>query len=277
MQGPGRSPGQRVTGTRAIPQPDPLARRSPFLFWLFGWYLRWYAWWRLHAIRVSRAGLPNPPAGVPVIICANHPSWWDPALFILLATRLFPGRPGFGPMDTAALGKYGVLERMGIFGIDLATPRGAAQFLETGQRALSNPAGMLWITVEGAFTDARVRPVRLRPGIAHLARRIPGAVILPLAVEYAFWNESKPEALVRFGPPIPTGRDRNVAEWTAHLEAELTRTMDALAAESIGRDPAAFHKLFGSRGGVGGIYDLWRRLRAWTGGHRFDPSHEGHE
>ena len=35
--------------------------------------------------------------------------------------------------------------------------------------------------------------------MAHLARRVPGAVILPMAVEYTFWNESRAEALVRFG------------------------------------------------------------------------------
>ncbi len=58
---------------------------------------------------------------------------------------------------------------------------------------------MLWITAEGAFTDHRARPVALRPGLAHLARQVPGAVILPLALDYTFWNESRPEALLRFG------------------------------------------------------------------------------
>ncbi len=259
------------------PSDDPLARRSPFLFWAFGWYLRWYFWRRFHGVRLSRGGRPITPPGRPVIIYSNHPSWWDPAFFILLATKLFAGRAGFGPMDAAALGRYGVLQRMGIFGIDLASPRGAARFLETSLRVLATPTSMLWITAEGAFTDARSRPVHLRPGIAHLARRVPGAIILPLAVEYSFWNESKPEALARFGTPIETGRGRSVTEWTAHLEAELARTMDALQAESMQRNPALFDKLLGGRAGVGGIYDTWRRLRAWAGGRRFDPSHEGPE
>ena len=153
---------------------DPLAARSPLLFWLFGWYLRWFFWRRFRAVRVSRAGLPRAPSGRPLIIYSNHPSWWDPALYILLATKLFPGRPGFGPMDHESLGRYGVLERMGVFGIALNTPRGAARFLATSLRVLSDPAGILWITAEGAFTDPRRRPVHLRPGIAHLARRVPG-------------------------------------------------------------------------------------------------------
>ena len=247
------------------------------MFWLFGYYLHWYFWRRFHAVRVSRAGLPRAALGRPVIIYGNHPSWWDPALYILLCNKLFPGRTGFGPMDAAALGKYGVLERMGVFGIELDTPRGAARFLTTSQRVLSDPASTLWITAEGHFTDPRLRPVHLRPGLAHLARRIPGAVILPLAVEYSFWNESRPEALARFGHPIETGRSRTTAEWTGHLEAELGRTMDALAAESAQRDPALFHALVRGGAGIGGIYDLWRRMRAWAAGHRFDASHEGRE
>ena len=253
---------------------DPLTLRSDTLFWLFGWYVRWFFWRRFRAVRISRAGLPDLPQGRPIIVCSNHPSWWDPMLFILLQTKLFPGRRGYGPMNAEALGRYGVLERMGIFGIELDSPRGAARFLGISLRVLSDPGNVLWITAEGHFTDNRRRPVVLRPGIAHLARRVPDAIILPLAMEYPFWNESRPEALARFGTPIDTGWDRSAAEWTAHLAAALTSTMDALEAESVTRKPALFLPLVRGGAGVGGIYDLMRRGRAWMSGRRFDPSHE---
>ena len=256
---------------------DPARVRSGTLFWAFGWYLRWYFWRRFHAIRLSRSGIPAAPAGRPLIVYSNHPSWWDPALYMLLQTKLFPGRRGFGPMDAVALGKYGLFTRLGVFGIDLDSLRGATRFLRTSLALLGDPANTIWITAEGAFTDARTRPVRLRPGVAHLARHIPGAVLLPLAIEYAFWNESRPEALARFGPPIETGRERSVAEWQALLEAALAETMDALAAESATRNPGLFVKLLRGGAGVGGIYDLVRRTRALLHGHRFDPTHGGPE
>ena len=247
------------------------------MFWAFGWYLRWYFYRQFDAVRLSRTGLPPDVAGRPVIIYSNHPSWWDPALYILLCTLLFPDRRGYGPMDAKALGKYGLFERMGVFGIALDSPRGAARFLSTSLGILSDAASILWITAEGEFTDPRRRPIQLRPGLAHLARRVPGAIILPLAVEYTFWNESKPEALVRFGAPIQGGGTRSVPEWTAHLEGELTRTMDALGAESTQRDPRLFQPLLRGVVGVGGIYDLWRRSRALASGRRFDPRHEQRE
>ncbi len=215
--------------------------------------------------------------GRPLIICSNHPSWWDPAFFILLQTRLFPGRTGFGPMDAAALGKYRLLERMGVFGIELESRRGAAHFLRACLRILADPSNVLWITAQGEFADPRARPIRLRPGIAHLLRRAPDAVVLPLAMEYGFWNEGKPEALARFGTPLAAGRERSVAEWTTLLEAELTRTADALAADSLRRDPRLFEPLMRGSAAVGPIYGAYRRVRALATGQRWDVSHGGPE
>ncbi len=254
--------------------PDLLAQRSETLFRLFGLYLRWYLTRRFHALRVDRAGQPAAYAG-PLIVYSNHPSWWDPAVYILLSDLLFRGRASYGPMDAAALGKYGVLQRMGVFGVPQHDPRGAAIFLRTCLAVLARPGGMLWITAEGNFTDPRARPVSLRPGLAHLARRTPNAMIVPLAIEYSFWNESQPEALVRFGPPVTAPASGSVADWNTELEHALTTTMDGLAATSMTRDPSRFRPLLRGGVGIGGIYDSWRWLRATAAGRRFDPSHEG--
>jgi hypothetical protein len=160
-----------------------------------------------------------------------------------------------------------------VFGIDPSSTRGAAAFLQVSRRILADPRHTLWVTAEGQFVDPRRRPVRLRPGISHLARHLPGVIFLPLAIEYVFWNESRPEALVRFGPAVAIHPQQETAEVTAILGSALTRTMDALADESMTRDPGLFLPLIRGRAGVGGIYDLWRRLCAWTAGRSFDPSH----
>ncbi len=253
---------------------DPLGCRSPILMWLFGWYLRWYFQSHFHGVRISLTGLPENLEGRPLIVYSNHPSWWDPALYILLLeTGAMHDRIGFGPMDEQALKKYGLMRRMGVFGIDPGSKRGAADFLRIGRRVLQDPRRSLWITAEGGFTDPRRRPVTLRPGIAHLARRVPGVVLLPMAIEYTFWNETRPEVLIRFGAPIEGDTDMDVSDWTALLTAELTSTMDGLAAESMTRDAALFRPLLKGISGVGGIYDLWRGVRSWSKGQRFDPSH----
>jgi 1-acyl-sn-glycerol-3-phosphate acyltransferase len=256
---------------------DPVGARSEFLVRLFTFYVRWLMMRRFHALRLSRTGFPDVPAGRAVIVYTNHPSWWDPAFFYVLSATLFAGRKSFGPMDEAALdGKYALLKRLGVFAVT-PTPRGAARFLHVAGTVLRDPRCVLWITAEGHFTDPRRRPVTLRPGLAHLARAFDDVVLVPLAMEYAFWNESKPEALARFGPPIASGAARSVGAWNALLESELQRCMDALAADSMCRDPALFRTLGIGRVGVGGPYDVWRAARARLRGERFDPSHEGSE
>lgn len=255
---------------------DPLALHAPRLFRAFGWYLRWFFWRNFHAVRIARCDIPDVPADWPLIIYANHPSWWDPALFMLLANTLLQDRTGFGPMEAEALQRYKLFRRFGVYGIDTASRQGAARFMAVSLRILSRPGTALWITAEGHFSDSRVRPVRLRPGLAHLARRVPNAVIVPLAIEYTFWNEQKPEALVRFGRPVTVGdaRGHSVAMWNELLEQRLTETMAALAEDAISRNPGRFREVVRGRAGVGGIYDIWRRLAALARLRRAQLAHE---
>ncbi len=254
-------------------KPDPFGRRSRFLLGAFRLYLHWYFWRSFHGVRLSRTGIPATHAGRPLVVYTNHPSWWDPALLVLTLPKIFPGRVGFGPMDGHALGRYRLFERMGVFGIEPGTTQGARVFLTVAETGLASPRSLLCLTAEGEFTDARVRPVRLRPGLAHLARRAPQAVFLPLAIEYCFWNESRAEALMRFGAPVDMG-DAGVQARLAQLEQALANTMDALAVESKTRNPALFQPLLRGSAGVGGIYDVYRRSRAWALGRRFDARHE---
>lgn len=251
--------------------PDSL--RSPLLIFLFGHYLRWRFARQFHAVRLSRTGFPVADPERPLIVYSNHPSWWDPALFVLISTRLMPRRVGFGPMEAGSLAKYRFFRHLGVFGIDPETRAGAARFLRTSLDLLRAGPNAMWITAEGRFTDARRRPVHLRPGIAHLARLVPDATILPLAIEYTFWDESRPEALARFGAPVARSTGRDTRQWTALLEGALTETMDVLAAEAASRSPALFHPIVRGGAGVGGIYDLSRRIGAWSRGHAFDPHH----
>ena len=60
---------------------------------------------------------PTVPDELPLVIYANHPSWWDAALVPVLLTRLFPSRRSFAPIDAVALRRYGFMRRLGLFGI----------------------------------------------------------------------------------------------------------------------------------------------------------------
>ncbi|WP_085085530.1 lysophospholipid acyltransferase family protein [Azospirillum oryzae] len=253
---------------------DPVALRSRLLCWFFGGVMARRLRRSFHAVRLARPGWPVLPPGRPVIVYLNHPSWWDPALLIVMGTTRFRGRPGFGPIDAEMLRRYRFMRRIGLFGLEPGRA-GAVTFLRTAEHILADPRAMLWITAEGAFTDPRRRPVTLRPGIAHLVRRAPSALVVPLAVEYPFWDERTPEALLRFGEPIDAAciKDLPVQEIAADLEGRLETVMDQLAQDAQSRDPSRFLTLMEGTVGIGGIYDLWRRTRAWAGGQAFSAAH----
>lgn len=263
------------------PAAPPLPRRVAWLLNGFRWYVRRFLRKNFHAVRLSLGGAAVPADGEPLLIVTNHPSWWDPMLGAFLLD-LFPKHAHYGAIDADMLEKYRVFQKLGFFGIDTKSLRGAAQFLKTGTAILSAPGRAVWVTAQGEFADVRRRPLNLKPGVGHLAARMPRGWVLPIAFEYCFWNERTPEALVRIGEPVPIREGEAPAEpkvaakaWTVRIETALTQTLDALNADAMSRDPARFRTLLGGKTGAGGAYDFVRRLGSWVRFKRFDPTHDG--
>jgi 1-acyl-sn-glycerol-3-phosphate acyltransferase len=256
--------------------PVDVPRISPWLWRGFGRYAERYLARHFHAVRLSRAGGLPPETDAPLVVYLNHPSWWDPLVCLLLARRFFPERWHYAPIEDRALERYRFFMRLGFFGIETGTWKGAATFLRVGRAILNRPMTGLWVTAEGRFTDPRQRPVRLQPGLSHLAQHLGRGVLLPLALEYPFWEERGAEVLVRFGEGITIdGGARRMSAWAALLEQRLEVTMDALCVEACRRDPLAFEVLLQGRTGIAGPYDAWRGLRAWIRGESFHRTHGG--
>jgi 1-acyl-sn-glycerol-3-phosphate acyltransferase len=221
--------------------------------------------------------MPVVPQNGPVIVYSNHPAWWDAAVYILAADRFFPSYESYAPIDAAMLEQYGVFGRIGAFGVDLDSSRGAADFLKISAEILSSGNRALWITAQGRFGDVRERPLGLKPGVARLSKLAPGCTIIPLAIEYGFWLERGAEAFIAFGEPM-RGEDLLALSRSARLarlETDLTAALDRLSADVQSRDASRFLSVLEGRTGIGGVYDGWRRMAATLRGRRFDPSHEG--
>jgi 1-acyl-sn-glycerol-3-phosphate acyltransferase len=236
-------------------------------------FRRWMAR-NFHAVRLSLSGKPPALSGQALMVVLNHPSWWDP-LFGMILADLFASYRHFVPIDSIALKQYRFFEPLGFFGVDSQTPTGALHFLGTGARILSQPGNALWITAQGRFVDPRERPVQLRQGVGHLLRRVENVVVLPLAIEYPFWQERFPEALAHFGEPlfVDRGRDFTVDEWMEKLHTRLTKAQDDLAEIARLQDSANFATLVDGNVGVGGVYDLWRLVKALVVGKSFHAGH----
>lgn len=247
----------------------------PHTRWLFRGFRRHcfrYARKRFHGVRLSKSGHTLPQAdGSPLLFVVNHPSWWD-IITLMMLTGEYPHYRHFAPIDAAMLPKYLLFRQMGFFGVD-DTVAGTKAFLQATKAMFAKPETALWITAQGDFVDVRVRPVVLRPGIGHVASTLKDGWVVPIAIEYLFWNESKPEALLRVGEPLPLDVDRPKDEWTNRIARALEDSMDVLAKEAISRDANLFDALTRSRTDVGGLYDIGRRLAFWSRGKKADLSH----
>jgi 1-acyl-sn-glycerol-3-phosphate acyltransferase len=242
------------------PAPKVSARGVSF----FAAYSRRYMSRYFHSIRISKCGLPPCDLSRPLVIYLNHASWWDPLVCLQLSRTYFATRTSFAPIDAVALERYRFFKSLGFYGIEQRSIRGARTFLRTTRAILRSERNMVWLTPQGRFSDVRERPLRLQPGIGALAAQMRDAAFVPLAVEYAFWTEPRPEILLSFGkcaipgdePPLSAGA------WTEFMRSSLESVQDELASRSCRRDPAEWLVLDRGASGVNAIYDGWHWLRS---------------
>jgi len=195
---------------------------------------------------------------------------------VLLAANLMPKRRHYAPMDAAALERYGILKRIGIFPVELKTARGAVQFLRTGEAILKG-GGVLWVTPQGRFCDPRERPLEFKPGMAALAARAAASsgecTLLPLAIEYPFWDERLPETLLYFAEPVRVVAGEDAGAVQARAISALETAMDEMTRRAVTRRPDGFEVLARGSLGAGGFYALGKRAKAWLTRRPYVPEH----
>lgn len=241
---------------------------------LFSFYVRSCVGRHFHAVRVANPGR-IPLHAEPLILFVNHSSWWDPLAGLLLGQALLPHREHYAPMDAISLSHYGIFRSMGFFPVENRSPRGASQLLRAGAQVLHRPGSVLWITPESQFQDVRKRPIVFRPGLGALMSRSGRLTCVPIAMEYTFWNERLPEIFINIGEPlqIADGTMEEASTWTNLCSFAMAATLDELTMLATERDPEAFVTILAGYGGVGGIYELWKRFSSLFTGRRYVHDH----
>lgn len=222
-------------------------------------------------LALAPEGLPGPLEG-PVLVCLTHSSWWDLMLGEWLSTEVLHW-DSYAAMDERQLRRYEFMRHLGVIGVDRASALGARKFLQGGVGVLASQKRALWLTAQGAMLASDARPIRLYGGIAALARLLPDCRILPVAFQYEFWSERKPEALVAFGESLKPDLELGRKELTLLLEKRLEETADLLDVARRSRDAARFHVLMQGAAETQPIYDFCRRIAARSRGQQIDVSH----
>jgi 1-acyl-sn-glycerol-3-phosphate acyltransferase len=233
----------------------------------FAWWLRRFVRRRFHAVRMVRGGaevLARAAASPgPVLLVSNHASWWDPLVGLYVHDRWFRDRPIASPIDRTQLENFRFFRKLGMFGVDPDDATGLRPFVRHVEGLLrASPRTLVMMTPQGRFVDPRL-PVRIRPGAALLASRLPGMRICAVAIEYGFWTDQRPECFMRAvevaGPD--TRLAPAVADWQRAFESAMDANARALAEATSARDASAFEAICGGgEGRIHPVYDAVLRL-----------------
>ncbi|MHC5004857.1 MAG: lysophospholipid acyltransferase family protein [Planctomycetota bacterium] len=241
---------------------------SPRFIAFFGWYARRLVRRRFNALRIDRPGADALRAldelEGPMIVLLNHASWWDPLTVLVISRSLLPGRTGCAPMDREQLQRFRFMRRLGVFGIDPDDPASLAVMRDHVLRHFrSGQRPTLALTPQGRFADVR-EPVELRPGAAAIAAAADSCEVVSLALEYVFWQDARPEVLVRVQRCRP--ERTSTTGWQRAMQRAMRENAAALAVMAMERDAAAFVTLEGKRSGrINPIYDLLLKVRGRSG------------
>ncbi len=228
---------ERANGNATARVQAELPKVSAFYSFGFNWYVRRYLRRHFNAVRVAKQTAPALPADQAVICFANHPAWWDPLMAFLMNQLYFSGRTVYAPIDLEVLKQYPVFRKLGFYGIDMQSLEGAKRFLSTTRELLKQPKTAIWMTPGGKFADARARTT-FEPGLPHVAASTSGVTLVPMALEYPFWEERTPEALAEFGAPFRADDgEKSKEEWQRELEDRLAAAQASLAEKAICATP----------------------------------------
>ena len=180
------------------------------------------------------------PGDRPVLLFCNHTNWWD-GLVIYLLTRQMPHKAAYCMMEEKQLKHYRFFTWLGAFSVDLSNPLRSAVALRYAQRLLQRNETAIWIFPQGKLSRP-ADPIDIRPGTDYLAKNAPHALLVPVAIQYAFFREDRPNVLIEVGRPFLAVDSSEV-----RIARECTEVSKRVNQAAIEQDITGFATLFSPR------------------------------
>ena len=206
------------------------ARHAHWADAIFGPYLRGIVRRSFHAVR-----LLGEPADLsldtPVIVVANHCTWWD-GFFIYVLNKAVLHRRLHVMMLEEQLRKYRFFRRLGAFGISQGSPRGVRAALSYSAGVLKEASNCLCIFPQGTMRRLHDRPLGFMRGLEAILRMHGGeASVLPVAIACEFLGDRRPEAFFLADRSFRlSGTTFQGMGWLERVQASQMDRLDAMIA-----------------------------------------------
>jgi 1-acyl-sn-glycerol-3-phosphate acyltransferase len=170
--------------------------------------------------------LPAVPHGRPLVLVANHTSWWDGFLLRDLQRALRPDAPFYAVMTEHELRRRRWFRFLGGLPLEPGSSASLLRLVRTIRRLASQPSDVvLAYFPQGAIWPSDRRPLGFRRGIELIVRAASPCVVLPVALHVEALNHASPTAFIAPGSIICHPEERVTA---GRLEAAVQERLDAL-------------------------------------------------
>lgn len=200
---------------------------SPLAWRLFDRANRMWRRGRLDGIHLAGVPVHLRTREEPILVVANHSSWWDGFLVRELHRRLRPGQPFLTVMLEDQLRRYPFLRRLGGVGLVPGSTASLRRLLDRlGRVREETPGTMVLLFPQGRLWPSHRRPLGFQPGIRAIRRVLSGSWVLPVGIHLAPGARPGQEAWISAGPPVHPGDAHGGNPGT--VEARVTAELDAI-------------------------------------------------
>ena len=200
---------------------------------------------------------------LPMIICANHSSWWDGYIAALIERHL--KLDGYLMMEEAQLRRYFFFSWIGCFSVDRQNARSAIKSVQYAARLLKGSSRdhtrrMIWLFPQGEIAPNDRRPLEFFTGAAHLARLSAPVLLYPLAARIEYLAEQRPDLYISLGEPLLVGEQELqtpgfLKSYTKKLQECVTQELDQLREDVVASDYSSFTQIMRGQASTNRLFD----------------------
>jgi len=170
------------------------AKYHPFIYPFFNkWYSRWLI--KRHFSRVEVNGQFH-DRGLPLLVIANHTTWWDGFWVMHLNRTVFNRKFNF-MMEEAQLRRHWYFNHAGGFSIR-KNSRSVLETLDYAKELLCNRDNMVLMFPQGEIESVHNHPVKFNKGASRLMERCPDILVLFVVCLTDYFSAPKPGIYLYF-------------------------------------------------------------------------------
>ncbi len=181
----------------------------------------------------------------PLIIYANHSSWWDGLVAFEIAGEA--KLDAFVMMEEKQLRKLRLFRRLGAFSVVREKPREAMQSIKYAAQVLRKDSNRaIWIFPQGEILPNDVRPFDFYNGLSKIIEKTGECYAVPVAMRFEFLGEFKPDIFIKIGKPqlIKFDGSLPLKNLTSVFEKQLAENLNALKTQILLKKTDEYKNLF---------------------------------